>query len=366
MSDGLDDVRLVLPGVRLDAGERLRGGERSEVRRVRARWPDGGASSVVVKRFVTAGEGWAREAAAFATITSEGAARRVIAEGTHPPLLVLTDLGTGPNVADALLGDDASAAGGAVLAWAHAMAALHRATLSSRDRFRAELALRAGDLPIADHVMTTVVDEASGLLDTQSGRLGVTVPRGALSELRQIPRELRHDGPAALSPSDACPDDNVRVGDTVALVDFEGAQWRHVAWDVAYLIVPWPTCWCSWRMSGDVAERAVERYRATIEDVLPYVRTADFRRDVALAALAWQFVSTASLLPDALDADPPAADPSKVMPTRRAMILHRLGAAQRSTHRPALAALAELLRADLVQRWGEVPLGYAPAFEARD
>jgi hypothetical protein len=365
MSDGLDDVRLVLPGVRLDAAERLRGGERSEVRRVRARWPDGGDTSVVVKRFVTAGEGWAREAAAFATIAFDGAPRRVVAEGTSPPLLVLTDLGAGPNVADALLGNDPAAAGAAVLAWSEAMASLHRATLSSRDRFRAELALRAGDLPIADHAMSTVVDEASGLLDTQCGRLGVTVPRGALRELRQIPRELRHDGPAALSPSDACPDDNVRLGDTVSLVDFEGAQWRHVAWDVSYLIVPWPTCWCSWRMPADVAERAVERYRATIEDELPYVRTADFRRDVALAALAWEFVSTAVLLPDALDADPPAADSSKVMPTRRAMILHRLGAARRNTHRPALAALAAQLRADLVQRWGEMPLGYAPAFEER-
>ena len=40
----------------------------------------------------------------------------------------------------------------------------------------------------------------------------------------------------------------------VVLVDFEGAEWRHVAWDVAYLRVPWPTCWCSWRMPDAVAE----------------------------------------------------------------------------------------------------------------
>ena len=366
MSDGLDDVRLVLPGVHLERGERLRGGDRTELRRVRARWPDGATTSVIVKHFVTAGEGWAREAAALAAIEPDGATPRVVAEGTAPPLLVLTDLGTGRNVADALLGDDPEAASAAVRGWAQAIASLHRATLSSRDRFRAELALRAGDLPIADHVMSTVVDEAGGLLEDHCARLGVTVPHGALTELRQIARDLRPGEHAALTPSDACPDDNVGIGDRFALVDFEAAQWRHIAWDVAYLTVPWPTCWCSWRIPGDVAERAVERYRATIEDALPYVRTADFRRDVALAAMAWELVSTAWLLPAALDADPPPVDPSKQTPTRRAMILHRLGAARRTEHRPALAARAERLRAELVDRWGAVPLARAPAFQADD
>ena len=109
-----------------------------------------------------------------------------------------------------------------------------------------------------------------------------------------------------------------------------------------------------------------ERYRATIEDAVPYVRTADFRRDVSVAALAWEFVSTAWLLPEALGDDPPAADPSKQTPTRRAMILHRLGAARRNEHRPALAALADQLRGELASRWGDVPLAYAYAFETRD
>ena len=45
------------------------------------------------------------------------------------------------------------------------------------------------------------------------------------------------------------------------------------------------------------------------------------------------------------------------------MILHRLDGARRSTDLPALAELAERLRAHLVARWGEVPLAFAPAFE---
>ena len=46
----------------------------------------------------------------------------------------------------------------------------------------------------------------------------------------------------ALTPADACPDNNVLIGRRRVLIDFEGAQWRHLAWDVAYLFVPWPTC----------------------------------------------------------------------------------------------------------------------------
>jgi hypothetical protein len=49
---------------------------------------------------------------------------------------------------------------------------------------------------------------------------------------------------------------NVRRDDEVVLVDFEEAQWRHVAWDVAYLSVPWRSCRTSLmsrrRISGNV------------------------------------------------------------------------------------------------------------------
>ena len=76
-----------------------------------------------------------------------------------------------------------------------------------------------------------------------------------------------------------------------------------------------------------------------------------------------KYVSTSLVLPNALGDDPPADDPSKPTPTRRAMILHRLDGARRSTDLPALAELAERLRAYLVGRWGEVPLAFAPAFE---
>lgn len=366
MRDELEVARALLPGVRLGHPESLGGSDRSEVRRVRARWPDQDETTVVVKSFVSAGEGWVREAAALEILPGSAPAPRMIAESSAPPTVIMADLGTGGSVADALLGQDADAAAAAVARWAAAIAALHRETLGLRAEFRAAISRRAGDLPVSHAPLSAEVDEAVGRLEDLCGRLDVTEPPGALAELRELPRRIGVDGPAALSPADGCPDNNLHVGDGLALVDFEGAQWRHIAWDVAYLSVPWPSCWCSWRMPGDVAERALERYRATIEDVLPYVRTADFRRDVTAAAAGWSLVSSAWYLPNALADDPPSPHPDKPTPTRRAMILHRLDRARRCDEQcglPALAELAERLRARLVQRWGEVPLGYARAFE---
>lgn len=362
MRDSLDDARALLPGVRLREHESLGGSDRSDVRRVRAEWPGQPETSVIVKRFLDAGESWVREAAALAVAPEGAPTAGLVAEGAAPPIVVLADLGDGPSVADALLGNDFDAGGDAVLRWAGAIATLHRTTLGLRDEFRSALGRRAGDLPVSETRMLTAADDAARLLEQQCIDLDVRIPPGALAELRELPRRLNGDQAAALTPHDACPDNNVRVGDGVVLLDFEGAQWRHVAWDVAYLSVPWPSCWCSWRMPGDVAGRALERYRTTIEAELPYVRTPEFRRDVAAAATGWALISTSWFLPKALGDDPPPDDPAKFTPTRRAMILHRLYGARRCEETPALAELAAELREFLVDRWGEVPLGYAPAF----
>ncbi|HEY7010393.1 MAG TPA: hypothetical protein VH395_15695 [Jatrophihabitantaceae bacterium] len=362
MRDGLDDARALLPGVRLDHPHTLRSGDRAEVRRAHARRRDAPDTTVIVKTFADSGESWAREVAALSCIPDGAPSARLIAAGARPPIAVMTDAGDGPSVAQALLGDDPAAATEAVLEWAAAIGTLHRATLGVRDAFRTALRARSGELMLGESRMSLMVDEAAAALDELCLRLDVRVPSGALAELRALPRRLGGEV-GALSPHDACPDNNTRTAQGLVLVDFEGAQWRHVAWDVAYLTVPWPSCWCSWRMPADVVERAVERYRATVEAELPYVRTARFRDDVTAAGVAWTFVSAARSLPSALG-DAPPRDPQRPAPSRRALILHRLRQARGCEQLPALAGLAAALRADLVARWGDVPLGLAPAFAA--
>jgi hypothetical protein len=276
-----------------------------------------------------------------------------------PPLVVTVDGGGSTSVADALLGADPRIARTAVVEWAEAVAALHVATRDLRPAFRAALAAGEGDLPVADAPMAVGLEDAVRVLDRECGALGVRVPGEAFDELRGLVTSLGTSGAAALSPSDTCPDNNVRTPDGLLLLDFEGAEWRHVAWDVAYLRVPWPTCWCSWRLPDEVAERAVRRYQEASE--LAWARMPEFRADIQAAATAWAFMTSAMFMERALGDDPPPADPAKVMPPRRALILDRLGAAA-GDEPTALAAFAASLRGALVERWGEVALPYAPAF----
>lgn len=358
MRDGLDEARALLPGVTLRDAKQLHASGRSTVWRVRARWPDADETTVIVKRFADADEWFIREAAALATCSSHAPTAQLLLESSAPPLVVMTDVGTGPSVADALRGSDPAAAAEAVRQWAATIGRLHRTTMGHREQFRAALGQRSGELLLGESRMSLAVDEAARLLEQQCLQLDVTVPPHALQELRELPRRLSGDA-AAISPDDACPEDNVWLGDRLMLVDFEGAQWRHVAWDVAYLTVPWPTCHCSWKMPSDVASRALESYRAELEHELPYVREPQFRADVAAAALGWSLISTAWYLTSALSDD----EHDATTPSRRALVLHRLDVARHVDEPAAAAELAARLRAELVDRWGAVRLGYAPAFD---
>jgi hypothetical protein len=361
MRDGLDGARALLPGVRLEHLETLGGSDRSVVRRVSAQ-----PGTLIVKTFTDPGEGWVRESAALSVLPPAAPAPRLVAAGDAPPIVVMSDVGAGGSVAEALLGADPAVAADAVVSWATAIASLHRATAGVRGAFRAALETRAasraraGEPPVPESAMPALLDDAARAIVRHCAELAIDIPAGALDQLRGLAVRLGGDGPAALTPADACPDNNVRSGDGLMLLDFEGAQWCHVAWDVAYLIVPWPSCWCCWRIPADVAERGIEAYVAA--SGLPYAGTPEFRRDVAAAAAGWALASVCWFLPRALTPEPPVADPDRPAPSRRAAILHRLDGVRRRAELSALAELAGRLRETLVGRWGEVPLDYAPAF----
>jgi hypothetical protein len=355
VEDGLDAIRRLLPGARLEFVGLLGGSRRSRVRRIRA-----DSRSLIVKEFTASDEGWIRESAALSVLPAEVLAPRLIVAGALPPTVVMSDVGSGPSVADALLGHDAAAAADAVVRWAAAIAVLHRATAGSRDAFREALSARAGDQSISESILSADLDHAAATIARHCAELGIAVPAGAWEELRGLATRLDGDRSGALTPADACPDNNVRTGDGLALIDFEGAQWRHIAWDVAYLVVPWPSCWCAWRIPADAAERAFDAYRTVLG--MSHVDAAELRRDVEAAAVGWAFVSASWFLPRALPDDPPPARPDKPAPSHRAMILHRLDRARRSAQAPALAELAARLHDALTARWGNVDLPYAPAF----
>jgi len=368
-ADGPDDdtlaaARALLPAWRLDAGERLRSGERSIVRRITGLSATGERADLVVKLFRTAGEGWVREVAALECLRGTGSAPHLVASGDAPPVMIADFAGHGASVADTLQAGDPEAAADAVRRWARALAGVHGASRELRPRFRDELRAREGDLPVAETRMAAVVEDAVRTLDQECAALGVAVPTGSFDALRGIGRRLAGSGAAALTPSDTCPDNNVLVDDRLVLLDFEGAEWRHVAWDVAYLRVPWPTCWCAWRLPPQVVEDAIAGYREEAAAALPEVADGTFLGDVAAASVAWSLMSTMWFLPSLRAGNPPPP-PDRPAPPRLAVVAHRLAVAQGHAADGDCEPLGELagrLAEAIAGTFGAGRLELAPAF----
>lgn len=266
------------------------------------------------------------------------------------------------SLADALLGDDPAQARTALVAWAQAVAGLHVASRGLRAEFGAALAARSADLRVQDVPLGVDVEGAIRLLERQCASLGVPMPLAAMEEFRALAQRLGGDGDAALTAADTCPDNNLLAGDRLTLLDFEGAQWRHIAWDVAYLTVPWPTCWCSWRLPDDATVQALEAYTALAGPSFAGVVDAGFGADVEAAALGWTFISVAHFIGATRDEDRTWGGGADVSPSKRAVVLHRLRGARRAPGAPALAELAHHLHADLEHRWGCRIAPARPAF----
>jgi len=344
-------------GRTLTAVETLRGSSRSRV--VRAAL-DGAPGTVIVKthepRFA---DHWARESAALTVLRRRGLpVPELIAVVEDPPLVVVEDVGDGPNLADALLGEDAAAATELLYAWVDALATLHAATIGDGSRFAAAL---GADVSTVDS-MPDLLTGAADLLTAQLPALGIAPGTEALAEVRSATAALSPDADA-LTPADACPDNNVASPAGLVLLDFEQATMRHVAWDMAYLLVPWPSCWCSWGMPAEVTDAALTRWRMAVAPAIPVVSTAAFDRDLDVTVAAWAFLSSAWFLAGAVDEEHEAPGGGVRGPTRRAVIRHRMRlAAQRRAVLPALADLAEEVLAATARRWGDVRLQTAPAY----
>jgi hypothetical protein len=349
----------------------LESSPRSLVIRANVTGSDALPGTVIVKTHNPdlAPEASVREPAALALLGDVGctAAPALLAVSTTPALVVMADLGDHGRVSDALLWGSAEEATRAVLGWAGTLARVHAATRGIEPVFAAALARDANrldvDCPSTDRTTTTLAD-AAALLAERLPRLGVVMPPQAIDELSRVDELLPRD-PAlrSLTPSDACPDNNLLTPDGLALIDFEGAQVRHLAWDAAYLSVPWPTCWCSWLLPDEVAVAALQQWR---EACGAPVGGADFEDALRAATIGWSMASVGWFLAKAIDDEPWSDDQEEhaIAAPRRALITHRLGAVARldDVRLPALTDLAAEALAAAEVAWGPLELPLAPAF----
>ncbi len=360
MSDPLVDAAAAALGLEaFDDVSEIRHGDRSRVLRVRA-----GHASYVVKGYLTdEGDTWARETAALRALDGLDVVSELVGGSADPPLVVVRDLGEHPTVADAVLGRDPGVADRAVDAWTDAIADLHAATDERvLDSFARHLASMAPDR--ATHGVPGALEWSVGRYAELAAAIDLPVPAGFADELLALPARFRRNE-VVLTSADCCPDNNALVGDRAVLYDFEFAEIRHVAWDVAYLRVPWPTCWCAWRLPDAVAARGVARYRQRLAPRIPYVATDDFLHDLDVATVGWCLMTASWQIASALDEDTHQGGDEDA-PSTRPKVLHRLWLAGQLPAAPELTSYARALHRALVRRWGDPVLGLAPAWQDED
>jgi hypothetical protein len=369
------DVASVRLGHEIDAGSR-----RSVTLRARAERRAEDPVDVVVKLTLGSRDGFVRERAALGLVAEHGlpGAVRMLGWWGDPPLVVLQDLGHGPSVADLLLGDDPDQAERALLDWAATVGSLQAATSRLGDEFRARLLDPAG-IPAArsdrsrrsapSDVLSRWVTEAADILEELLRPLRIRPAAAALDELGGLLARLdpHSAGAGGLVAGDTCPDNALYVDGRLSLIDFEAAAHRHVAWEAAYLLVPWPTCWCSWALPAAAVANALTVWREAVAPAIPAVAEDSFADDLACATIAWTFVSLTFLLSPAIteaDGATPTTAFGRSRPDPRSLVLHRLRVAADypTATLPALRDLAEQAHDACSHLWGNHALDLAPAF----
>ncbi|KQR11714.1 phosphotransferase [Cellulomonas sp. Leaf334] len=270
-------------------------------------------------------------------------------------LLVLSDLGTGPTLADLLLGADPAAAWAGAVEWVDALA-----DTLGRSRGRAFEV----DLP-ADEPSAAARTGARMLLDDVLGLPADPVLDAELDLLST----LDHRDPASdvVSPTDTCPDNAIRTPDGWRFVDLEGATVHHPAYDAAYAAMPFSTCWCVFDPPPGFTDQLLDRFTTTLGTHLPdVVREPAWTRSVDLASAAWILAMTGWLLFGA-DENRPRVGPEGVpSPSYRQLLTTRWrwGSVRLRSTLPAVAGLLGSAAAWADDEWGAsaAPVGPYRAF----
>jgi hypothetical protein len=299
-----------------------------------------GAGTVIIKQPLS-NEAYDREIEAMRTLP---AAVRPALVATGNGLLAIEDLGSGPSLADLLLGSDAEAAEAALVGWAASLGRALKATLRRGPEEKPER------LDAGVHEMRLLGNE-----------LGVAVPPALEEDAQRIASILATPGPwLAFCPGDTCPDNNrVRADGSVRLFDFEAAGWRNAAIEAAYCRVPFCTCWCVARLPEGMTQRMEDSFLVSLS---PPDRDR-FVDTIAIAAVRSTLATFGWFRRFVLD-NRPVGPPDRAPCTGRQYVYDRLLTAARERDRlPALADFAARLADRMVRRWPEsATMPLYPAF----
>jgi Ser/Thr protein kinase RdoA (MazF antagonist) len=226
-------------------------------------------------------------------------APRLLGADARRGLLLMEDLGEGATLADSLMAAGRDRVQAELIAYARALGSLHAWSMGHPGE-AAGLLARHGQGDDAGPRWRDAVQRGKEPFLAAVATLGVA-SYGVAEEIDQVHRMIIGTAYLGLVHGDPCPD-NVRLIDgTCRIVDFEYAGWGPVAYDAAYLLAPFPSCWCFARLPMGVAGPAVEAYRARLEAT--GIELGPDWENLTTAVLAAAFLGRGQVFAEALDQD---------------------------------------------------------------
>jgi hypothetical protein len=275
-------------------------------------------------------------------------APRLLGADVSAGILIMEDLGPGSSLADSLLGSDRGRVGTDLIRYARAIGAMHAWSIGRSGEY-SEIQARLGGAPDAAQPpdwMDAIARSKEPFLE-MAAQLGLSTD-GVSREIDALGGMMEGAGYVGLVHSDLCPDNTHITDGQCRIIDFETSGWGPITLDVAYLLAPFPSCWCFASLPAETADPALAAYRDQVTSA--GLELGPDWDDALTAALAGWVVARGARIGRALDEDRDWGTT-----TMRPRLLTWLGsfiaAAGRTGALPRLRTLAEATHELLLVRW---------------
>jgi Ser/Thr protein kinase RdoA (MazF antagonist) len=281
-------------------------------------------------------------------------APRLLGADATAGILLMEDLGQGVSLADSLLTGERERAEADLIAYARALGSMHAWTMQ---RVAGQAEPRAYPAMERDPGWLTAIVNGKEPFLAAAARLGLR-SEGVASEIDQIPVTLREGGNLGLVHDDPCPDNVLLFDGACRIFDFETSGWGSVVLDAAYLVAPFPSCWCFADLPAEVAAPAVDAYRETL-DAAGIGLSTEWEAGVAAALAGW-IVARGRALTGVLDEDDQWGT-TTMRPRLLAWLHNFIERASDDQALPRLRAILVEMHDQLSSRWPEVRVPEYPA-----
>jgi Ser/Thr protein kinase RdoA (MazF antagonist) len=282
-------------------------------------------------------------------------APRLLGADAEAGLLLIEDLGDGTTLADVLMAAGRERVQAELIAYAQALGSLHAWSMGHAGE-AAGLRARHGPGDEAAPRWRDAVQRGKEPFLAAAATLGVASD-GVAEEVDQVHRIIIGTSYLGLVHGDPCPDNVLLIDGICRIVDFEHAGWGPVAYDAAYLLAPFPSCWCFARLPAEVAGPAVAAYRARLE--IAGIELGPDWESTTTAVLAAAFLGRGQVFAEALDRDHEWGT-TTMRPRLLAWLGSFTGRAGDCTL-PRLQATAAAMYARLTERWAGIRIPDYPS-----